>query len=60
MAGACAKANQLNRALSLIERMYKLEIKPDAATYDILMKVGRAAPAILGSRTCHIRKSHLP
>eukprot|EP00965_Chrysotila_dentata_P105290 3477497-Pleurochrysis_carterae.AAC.1 len=28
---ACAEANQLNRALSLIERMYAIEVQPDVA-----------------------------
>ena len=35
---ACARENQLNRALSLIERMYKLDIKPDVVTYNVLLQ----------------------
>ena len=34
----CACAKQLNRALSLIERMYKLEVAPDVATYNVLLQ----------------------
>ena len=36
--GACARENKLNRALSLIERMYKLEVAPDVATYNVLLQ----------------------
>ena len=37
---ACARENQLNRALSLIERMYKLEVAPARAR-----AIGRRAGA---------------
>ena len=35
---ACARENQLNRALSLVERMYQLEVAPDVATYNVLLQ----------------------
>ena len=35
---ACAKANQLNKALSIIERMYMQEVQPDVATYNVLLQ----------------------
>ena len=35
---ACATNGQLNRALGLVERMFKLDVKPDAATYNVLLQ----------------------
>jgi pentatricopeptide repeat protein len=35
---ACAQENQLNRALSLIERMYTVEVAPDVASYNVLLQ----------------------
>ena len=32
---ACAKANQLNKAISIAARMYQLEVAPDVATYNV-------------------------
>ena len=55
---ACATNGQLNRALGLVERMFKLDVKPDAATYNVLLQA-RAIMAQLW-RNCTRASAQFP
>ena len=58
---ACATNGQLNRALGLVERMFKLDVKPDAATYNVLLQVRLGhAPHLIPHRTPHLSPRLFP